>query len=203
MDDPCLRTHGGGDLPGDLVPGQDLVRHDVEGVADRLAATQQAHEALGEIAVVGDRPQRRAVAGHDERLPLAHPRDRREGPFPAVHGQWHLRVAVGERRADDRDREPVLAVRPHQALLASDLVPRVVPERVGERRIFANELGIDFVALECELEHGLRDPETDVTGNDSIITAKIALAHLKEFPDYYTRLAVLEREAADHWSTRK
>jgi hypothetical protein len=57
--------------------------------------------------------------------------------------------------------------------------------------------------LECELEHGLRDPETDVTGNDSIITAKIALAHLKEFPDYYTRLAVLEREAADHWSTRK
>jgi len=43
-----------------------------------------------------------------------------------------------------------------------------------------------------------RDPETDVSGNDPIVTGKIALAHLTEFPDYYTRLAVLEREAADH-----
>jgi len=41
-------------------------------------------------------------------------------------------------------------------------------------------------------------PETDVSGNDPIVTGKIALAHLTEFPDYYTRLAVLEREAADH-----
>jgi hypothetical protein len=37
-----------------------------------------------------------------------------------------------------------------------------------------------------------------VSGNDRIVTGKIALAHLTEFPDYYTRLAVLEREAADH-----
>ena len=38
--------------------------------------------------------------------------------------------------------------------------------------------------------------ETDVSGNDPIVTGKIALAHLTEFPDYYTRLAILEREAA-------
>jgi hypothetical protein len=49
-----------------------------------------------------------------------------------------------------------------------------------------------------ELEHGPRDPETDVSGNDPIVTGKIALAHLTEFPDYYTRLAVLEREAEEH-----
>jgi len=41
-------------------------------------------------------------------------------------------------------------------------------------------------------------PETDVSGNDPIVTGKIALAHLTEFLDYYTRLAVLEREAEDH-----
>ena len=46
-----------------------------------------------------------------------------------------------------------------------------------------------------ELEHGLHDPQTDVTGSDPIITGKIALAHLKEFPDYYTRLAKMEAEA--------
>ena len=46
-------------------------------------------------------------------------------------------------------------------------------------------------------------PETDVSGNDPIVTGKIALAHLTEFPDYYTRLAVMEREAAAHLSTQK
>jgi hypothetical protein len=78
----------------------------------------------------------------------------------------------------------------------------------------ATELGIDFTALKCdleqfrmgldvELEHGLRSPKTNVTGDDWNITGKIALAHLNEFPDYYTRLAVLEREAADHKSRKK
>jgi len=55
-------------LPVDLVPGQDLVRHDVEGVADRLAAAEQAHEARREVAVVGDCPERRPIAGDDEGL---------------------------------------------------------------------------------------------------------------------------------------
>jgi len=49
--------------------------------------------------------------------------------------------------------------------------------------------------LEIELEHGRRDPATDVTGDDPIVTGKIALAHLNEFPDYYTRLARMEAEA--------
>jgi hypothetical protein len=65
-----------------------------------------------------------------------------------------------------------------------------------QARAIATELGIDFGALGVELEHGTRDSETDVSGNDPIVTGKIALAHLTEFPDYYTRLAILEREAA-------
>jgi len=76
-----------------------------------------------------------------------------------------------------------------------------------EARAIATELGIDFDALGCdleqfrmglgvELEHGTRDPETDVSGDDPMVTGKIALAHLTEFPDYYTRLANLEHEAA-------
>ena len=51
------------------------------------------------------------------------------------------------------------------------------------------------MGLEVELEHGAHDPETDVTGDDPVLTAKIAWAHLKELPDYYTRLAVMEGEA--------
>jgi len=52
--------------------------------------------------------------------------------------------------------------------------------------------------MEVELEHGRRDPRTDVTHDDPIITGKIALAHLREFPDYYQRLARMEDEAERH-----
>jgi len=48
--------------------------------------------------------------------------------------------------------------------------------------------------LDVELEHGRRDPITNVTGDDPALTAKIALAHLLELPDYYTRLARMEAE---------
>jgi len=49
--------------------------------------------------------------------------------------------------------------------------------------------------LDVELEHGTVDPSTDVTHDDPMLTGKIALAHLNEFPDYYTRLAHMEQEA--------
>jgi len=49
--------------------------------------------------------------------------------------------------------------------------------------------------LDVELEHGLHDPTTNVTDDDPVTTGKIALAHLNEFPDYYTRLERMEEEA--------
>jgi Protein of unknown function (DUF5661) len=56
--------------------------------------------------------------------------------------------------------------------------------------------------LEVELEHGIRDPATNVSDDDEITTGKIALAHLNEFPDYYTRLAEMETEAERYWAAR-
>ena len=58
------------------------------------------------------------------------------------------------------------------------------------------------MGLEVELEHGRRDPETNVSDDDEITTGKIARAHLNEFPDYYTRLAQMEAEAERHWAQR-
>lgn len=49
--------------------------------------------------------------------------------------------------------------------------------------------------LNVELEHGSKNPQTNVTGNDGKLTGEIALAHLKEIPDYYTRLAKMEKAA--------
>jgi DNA-directed RNA polymerase alpha subunit len=71
-------------------------------------------------------------------------------------------------------------------------------KRIGEA------LGIDWsqfdveqfrMGLDVELEHGTIDPATDVTHDDPMLTGKIALAHLNEFSDYYTRLARMEQEA--------
>ena len=53
--------------------------------------------------------------------------------------------------------------------------------------------------MDVELEHGTRDPQTNVTDDDPITTGKIALAHLNEYPDYYTRLKKLEQEAEAYW----
>lgn len=75
---------------------------------------------------------------------------------------------------------------------------------IDKAREIGNSLGINWqkydfeqfrLGLEVELEHGLHDPETNVTGNDLIMTGKIAWAHLKEIPDYYTRLEKMEDEA--------
>ena len=65
-----------------------------------------------------------------------------------------------------------------------------------------NKFGIEQfrMGLEVELEHGARDPDTNVTNDDPLLTGKIALAHLKEFPDYYTRLAKMEKEANEFWA---
>ena len=73
-----------------------------------------------------------------------------------------------------------------------------------EARRIGEALGIDWskfdveqyrIGLDVELEHGLVDPHTNVTNDDPMMTGKIALAHLNEFPDYYTRLEKMEREA--------
>ncbi|MBB6217209.1 hypothetical protein HNQ80_003328 [Anaerosolibacter carboniphilus] len=79
---------------------------------------------------------------------------------------------------------------------------------IEEARQIAAVLGIDFtkfdveqfrMGLDVELEHGRIDPRTNVTGDDPILTGKIALAHLNEFPDYYTRLAKMEAEGKVYW----
>ena len=71
-------------------------------------------------------------------------------------------------------------------------------KKVGEA------LGIDWsrfdveqfrMGMDVELEHGLVGPHTNVTNDDPIMTGKIALTHLNEFADYYTRLDKMEEEA--------
>ncbi len=58
------------------------------------------------------------------------------------------------------------------------------------------------MGMNVELEHGTRDQHTNVTNDDPLMTGKIALAHLSEFPDYYDRLDKLEEEAKAYWENK-
>ncbi len=80
-----------------------------------------------------------------------------------------------------------------------------------EARRIGDQIGVDWNAfdleefrmgLAVELEHGIHDPQTNVTGDDEIATGKIALAHLKEIRDYYTRLLAMERDAEAYWDSQ-
>jgi len=77
-----------------------------------------------------------------------------------------------------------------------------------EAKTIGEQLGIDWsqydveqfrMGMDVELEHGTVDPNTNVTDDDPLITGKIALAHLNEFADYYTRLEKMEHEADEFW----
>jgi hypothetical protein len=82
-----------------------------------------------------------------------------------------------------------------------------------DARVIGEEIGIEWttspfdieqfrVGMNVELEHGRHDPVTNVSDDDPHVTAKIALAHLNEFPDYYTRLERMEEEAKRDWAKR-
>ena len=77
-----------------------------------------------------------------------------------------------------------------------------------EAKRIGDLLGLDWsrfdveqfrMGMDVELEHGLEDSHTNVTNNDPLTTGKIALAHLNEFPDYYTRLHKMEEEAEKYY----
>lgn len=82
---------------------------------------------------------------------------------------------------------------------------------IAEAKEVGEKLGITWEAfdveqfrkgMDVELEHGRRDARTNVTDDDSLLTGKIAWAHLLEFPDYYDRLERLEDEAKSYWENR-
>ncbi|MGI8403405.1 MAG: DUF5661 family protein [Thermomicrobiales bacterium] len=81
-----------------------------------------------------------------------------------------------------------------------------------EAKRIGDSIGVDWTTYELEefrrgmdveFEHGSHDPQTDVTHDDPIITGKIAFAHMKEFPDYYTRLDKMEEDAERDWAVRR
>ncbi len=81
-----------------------------------------------------------------------------------------------------------------------------------EARKIGNRLGISWknwnieqfrMGLDVELEHGKVHRKTNITSDNPFMTGKIALAHLNEFPDYYTRLEKLEKQADKFWQGKK
>ncbi|UCG45742.1 MAG: hypothetical protein JSV58_02920 [Candidatus Bathyarchaeota archaeon] len=101
-----------------------------------------------------------------------------------------------------------------------DFYPKLLTARVmtGKKHFTTEEakrigeaLNIDWskfdveqfrMGMDVELEHGLQDANTNVTDDDALVTGKIALAHLNEFSDYYTRLKKMEEEAEEYYESK-
>jgi len=82
--------------------------------------------------------------------------------------------------------------------------PSVMVFTLEEAKETGDQLGADWnrfnvqqfrIGMDVELEHGLEEPNTNVSDDDPLITGKITLAHLNEFPDYYSRLHEMEEKA--------
>ena len=80
-----------------------------------------------------------------------------------------------------------------------------------EAKKIGDDIGVDWekypleefrMGLHVELEHGKVDDQTNVTDDDDAMTGKIALAHLKEIPDYYSRLAKMEEAGETFWENK-
>ncbi len=114
----------------DLVPGQEFVGGDVDGVTDGMPVAQQAGESFCKIGGVGHDPQRRAIAWYNHRFPLTHAVDQRK-ILPAPYGSGDDCV-IGVRGTHNGDRESVFPVCLHQDLLTGNLIPRVLPVGIGQ-----------------------------------------------------------------------
>lgn len=78
----------------------------------------------------------------------------------------------------------------------------IAAKKIGKTlKIDWKEVSIDEFTkgLNVELEHGSKDPQTNVTNNKGKLTGEIAWAHLKEVPDYYSKLAKMEKVAKVHF----
>jgi Protein of unknown function (DUF5661) len=91
-------------------------------------------------------------------------------------------------------------------------VAKAARTSLNDARRVGDAIGVDWErfdieqfrrGMDVEFEHGSHDPQTDVTHDDPIVTGKIALAHMKEFPDYYERLARMEAEAERESAPKK
>jgi hypothetical protein len=173
---------------------------------DRSAGTEQAAQALPRLREAIRTLERhtaddeevnqykRFVYSVAEAVAHAH----REGGFLGIGGE-----EVSEREQAALDEIAAIFDQPRTADVEVPLPRTTFSE--DEAREAGSAIGIDWDSapfdaeqfrrgMEVELEHGRRDPATNVTDDDTLKTAKIALAHLNELPDYYDRLAVMEGE---------
>jgi hypothetical protein len=127
-------------------------------------------------------------------------------------GLWKIVTSAMRRTLSDRPlRFRRLRERQRDLRRLEDAMSEALRTTSDEARRVGDEIGVDWsrfdleqfrLGMDVELEHGSRDPQTDVTGDDPILTGKIALAHMKEFPDYYERLERMEQEAERDWAAR-
>jgi hypothetical protein len=89
-------------------------------------------------------------------------------------------VSGGQRSAQSRRRENA------RRSLTAEEACRIVEQTGIDCGAAPFDVEPSSRGLEMKLEHGLREPSTNATDDDPVVTAKIALAHRNQSADHYT-----------------
>jgi len=131
--------------------------------------------------------------------------EQNEEPIEAFK-YMHLSLGI-EVEADAEVLEVEPSIPGANPIEVQDAPKRIIKEMSDEELLrIGQTLSIDWekydfaqfkMGMVVELEHGVENPQTNVTNSDPLTTAKIVLAHLNEMPDYYTKLRVMEQKKLD------
>ena len=191
---------------------QGLIGFTVEDQRDRKYADQLNNYYDEVIAVIrgadaiqifgpgeakGELEKRIARKGIKARMPSTEATDKMTDRQIAAKVREHFLTKAGQEKPEIIMRDEPIQKREHPMIKKRQFSTK-------EAHSLGTQLKIDWLqidleqfrrGLEVELEHGAIDPETNVTGDDLVLTGKIAWAHLKEIRDYYTRLDRMEAQA--------
>ena len=130
-----------------LIPRQLFVAHDLERLTDGLGVTQQSDESTCEVLVPGQRPQRTAVTLHQHLLALHHTLQHLPAALGTMYADGHATLTIRVAGTYDGGRESVLAILLHQQRLTGNLVPRVLPVGVGQRRALRDDMAAGWLVI--------------------------------------------------------
>jgi hypothetical protein len=172
---------------------------------DQVVRTNR--EAIDKLSMMGKSMEAGMLKNFDYsnvKLPFEDIIFKYESPSNQI-GQVPIQEDMGQAAAETGNKPRRLDENRERKQIGSNTFELKSIDKDRAQRI-GRSIGIDFDkynldqftrGINVEREHGSRDPETDVIGDDPFAAGKIAWAHLKEVPDYYTKLEMVEKELRD------
>ena len=105
-----------------------------------MRVAQQSYEPTRKILIPRHRPKRRAVTMNQHRPALQHTPEHLPAALRTMKPHGNLALAVGMARTDNRHRKSLRTIIVHQPLLTRNLVARILPVGISQRRALTDKI---------------------------------------------------------------